>query len=213
MDTTCEHGSLALVEEDRVVEEVTLHAPDGFGEVLFGEIEALLTRHGVPLGEIDAFASASGPGTFTGVRMGLTAVKGLAEAIGRQAIGVSNLQALAAFGTRPLRATVLDARRGEVYGAVYDAALRPVCDEVVMKFPAWLETLGPWSLPKGDLEFITGEYAIPDGFGPVTNAPRVLAGAIGRIAMQRVRDGLGQNPAEIDANYVRRPDAQPMRQE
>jgi tRNA threonylcarbamoyladenosine biosynthesis protein TsaB len=212
IDVTNEHGSLALIDEDRIVEEASLHAPAGFGEILFGEIEALLARHAIRLAEIDAFASASGPGTFTGVRMGLTAVKGLAEGSARKTIGISNLQALAWFGSRPLRATVLDARRGEVYGAVYDAALRPAVDEAVMKFPAWLETLGPW-LPGGDLEFITAGYPIPDNLGKVTNAPSALAGAIGLIAMQRLRDGLGQDPAAIDANYVRRPDAQPMRRE
>ena len=80
---------------------------------------------------MDAFASASGPGSFTGVRVGLTAVKGLAEATGRKVIAVSNLQALAWHGSRPLRAAVLDARRGEVYGGVYDAALQLVQEEVV----------------------------------------------------------------------------------
>ncbi len=212
LDTTGEYGSLALVEEDRVVEEVQLHSPDGYAHILFGEIEALLARHEIPLDQIDAFASASGPGSFTGVRVGLTAVKGLAEAVGRKAIAVSNLQALAWFGTRPLRATVIDARRGEVYGAVYDAALRPVCEEVVMKFPAWLLSVqeGLASSPKGDLEFITNGYPVPEGLGPVTNAPRTLAGAIGRIAMRRLREGLAQDPADVDANYVRRSDAELM---
>ncbi len=203
LDTTGEYGSIALGEEDRLVEEVVLHSPDGFAHILFVEIEALLARHGVRLDQMDAFASASGPGSFTGVRVGLTAVKGLAEGVGRAAIAVSNLQALAWFGTRRLRATVIDARRGEVYGAVYDAALDPVCEEVVVKFPAWLGTL-----PKGDLEFITSGYPVPEGMGPVTMAPRALAGAIGRIAMQRLREGLAQDPADIDANYVRRSDAE-----
>jgi len=73
--------------------------------------------------------------------VGLAAAKGLAEAAGRRVVAVSNLQALAWFGTRALRATVMDARRGQVYGAVYDAALEPVCEEVVMSFPEWLKTI------------------------------------------------------------------------
>ncbi len=108
-----------------VIEEVALDSPDGFAHVLFGEIERLLARHGLGIEQVDAFASASGPGSFTGVRVGLTAVKGLAEATGRKVVAVSNLEALAWFGSRPLRAAVLDARRGEVYGGVYDAGLRP----------------------------------------------------------------------------------------
>jgi tRNA threonylcarbamoyladenosine biosynthesis protein TsaB len=207
VDTTGESGSIALVGEERVIEEVELHSPEGFSQVLFGEVERLLTRHGIGLSQIDAFASASGPGSFTGVRVGLTAAKGLAEATGRKVVAVSNLQALAWFGTRELRATVVDARRGEVYGAVYDAALGLVCDEVVMKFPAWRATL-----PEGDLEFITAGYAIESALAgaPVTNASRCLAGAVGSIALQRLSAGLAQDPAEIDANYVRRSDAELM---
>ncbi len=71
---------------------------------------------------VDCFAAASGPGSFTGVRVGLACVKGLAEALGKPAVAVSNLRAIASFGTAPWRAVVLDARRGEIYGAVYDAA-------------------------------------------------------------------------------------------
>jgi tRNA threonylcarbamoyladenosine biosynthesis protein TsaB len=202
VDTTSEFGSIALVDGEHVVEEVPLHSPDGFGHILFGQIERLLAHHDLRLDQIDAFASASGPGSFTGVRVGLTAVKGLAEATGRKVVAVSNLQAMAWFGTRALRATVLDARRGEVYGAVYDAALHPVREEVVMKFQDWLATL-----PPDDIEFITTGFPVT---GPVTEAPRALAGAIGRIAVLRLAAGLAQDPEEIDANYVRRSDAELM---
>ena len=205
VDTTGEFGSIALVEEHEVVDEAPLHSPDGFGHVLFGEIEQLLARRKLRLDQVDVFAAASGPGSFTGVRVGLTAVKGLAEATGRKVVAVSNLQTLAWFGTRALRATVLDARRGEVFGAVYDSALGVVCDEVVIPFPAWLA-----SLPKGDLEIVTGGYRIDADTvsAPITNAPRALAGAVGRIALARLAAGLAQDPAAVDANYVRRSDAE-----
>ena len=203
LDTTGEFGSIALVDERGIAEEVTLHSPEGFAHILFGEIGQMLDRYGLSLSNIDAFASASGPGSFTGVRVGLAAAKGLAEAAGRRVVAVSNLQALAWFGTRTLRATVMDARRGQVYGAVYDAALEPVCEEVVMSFPQWLNTI-----PAGDLEFITRGFPMTGVEGPVIEAPGALAGAIGRIAMIRFERGLAQDPAEVDANYVRRSDAE-----
>jgi len=199
LDTTGENGSIALVGDGRLIEEVALESTDGFAHVLFVEMERLLARHGVALGDIDVFASASGPGSFTGVRVGLAAVKGLAEATGRKVIAVSNLQALAWFGTRSLRAAVIDARRGEIYGAVYDAALELVCGEVVMKLAAWLATL-----PGGDLEFISRGYAV--NRTPRIEAPRALAGAVGMIAAAKPE--LAKDPAEIDANYVRRSDAE-----
>ncbi len=78
VDTTAEFGSIALADHNAVREELLLHAPAGFSNVLFGAIEALLARQRVSLSEIDLFAGASGPGSFTGVRIGLSAIKGLA---------------------------------------------------------------------------------------------------------------------------------------
>ena len=201
-DTTGETGSVALVEDDRVIEEVVLTSTDGFAHILFGEIEALLARHDVAIHQIDLFAAASGPGSFTGVRVGLAAAKGLAEATGRKVLAVSNLQALAWFGSRSLRATVIDAHRGEVYGAVYDSRLETVSNEGVMKLEEWLARL-----PTGDLEFITSGFPL-DVREPVIQAPRALAGAIGRIAAGRIH--LAKDPAAIDANYLRRSDAELM---
>jgi tRNA threonylcarbamoyladenosine biosynthesis protein TsaB len=196
IDTTGEIGSLALAEDGpegvKVLEEVAMHSPDGFAHVMFPEIEALLARHHLKITDIECFAAAAGPGSFTGVRVGLTAAKGLAEATNRKVVAVSNLQAVASFGTRALRAPVIDARRGDIFGAVYDADLRLVTDEVVMKYEEFLRTL-----PEGDVEI-------------VTDPPKLLAGAIARIATQQFAAGLAQDPAEIDANYVRRSDAELM---
>jgi tRNA threonylcarbamoyladenosine biosynthesis protein TsaB len=189
IDTTAEFGSIALAEDGVVVEEVLLHSPEGFGQILFGQIERLLDRHGWSAGDVDCFAGLAGPGSFTGVRIGLTAVKGLAEATGKPAVAISNLRTVAWYGTAPLRATVLDARRGEIYGAVYDAELRAVSEEVVMKLPDWKA-----SLPPGEIEFVS--------------APRALAGAAACIAGRDFAAGLAVDPAAIDANYVRRADAE-----
>jgi len=211
LDTTSEFGSLALAAGDEVVDEILLHAPDGFAHVLFAHLERLLAKHGWPLAEIDCFAAAAGPGSFTGVRVGLAAIKGLAEAAGKPAVAVSNLQAIAFFGTAPFRAVVLDARRGEIYGAVYDAALRIVSPEVVIKFPEWLERL-----PDAGLEFLSTNIA-PfraalagtrfEG-APARDVPRALAAAVARIAAARFLSGRAQDPAALDANYVRRSDAE-----
>ena len=211
VDTTHEFGSLALAAGEETIEEVGLHAPAGFGHVLYGHLSQLLGRHGVTPLAIDCFAAAAGPGSFTGVRVGLACVKGLAEAARKPAVGVGNLEAMASFGTGQLRAVVMDARRGEVYGAVYDAGGRVVLPEVVTKFPAWLETL-----PDG-VEFIATDFSPfrPGLSGtrfqdaaPVVTAPRALAAAIARIAAARWRRGEASDPSALDANYVRRSDAE-----
>jgi tRNA threonylcarbamoyladenosine biosynthesis protein TsaB len=207
IDTTSEFGSVALTEQDQIVEEVLLRSPDGFGHILFQHVEQLLTRHGVGVNEMDCFAAASGPGSFTGVRVGLAAVKGLAEASGKKVVAVSNLRALAYFGSASLRAVVLDARRGEVYGAVYDDRLEAVVPEAVLKFPEWLETL-----PASGFECISTDFSPFHGHVDpaiaVVTAPRALAAAIGRIAWSEFAAGRASDPEDIDANYVRRSDAE-----
>ena len=208
IDTTHAFGSIALLADGRILEETLLHAEDGFGHVLYGHLSEMLDRHRLRLQDVDCFAAASGPGSFTGVRIGLACVKGLGEALQKPVAPVSNLQALAAFGSGPLRATLLDARRGEIYGAVYDADLNPVAPERVMNLPDWLRTL-----PAGPIEFITADLAafrpaLAATAAPLIEAPRALAAAIARIAETNLRRGLTLDASQVDANYVRRSDAE-----
>jgi tRNA threonylcarbamoyladenosine biosynthesis protein TsaB len=211
IDTTHQWGSLALTRGDEILEEVELEAPDGFAHVIYGHLEALLERHRVRLRDIDCFATTAGPGSFTGVRIGLACVKGLAEACGKPAVAVSNLQALAWFGSAPLRAVVMDARRGEIYGAVYDVEGRIVVPETVGAFAPWLE-----SVPEQGVEFIYSGFSAFHELLAGTRwahaaahpAPRALARAVARTAACRLARGEAQDPAALNANYVRRSDAE-----
>jgi tRNA threonylcarbamoyladenosine biosynthesis protein TsaB len=210
VDTTHEFGSLALLRGGETLEEVLVHSPEGYGHILYGHIAGLLRRHSADVRSLDAFAAASGPGSFTGVRIGLACVKGLGEALAKPVVPVSNLAAMASFGAAAFRAPVLDARRGEVYGAVYDARGKIVAGEVVAPFPEWLA-----SLPE-DVEFVATD------FGPfetalagtrfagarVVTAPRALAAAVGRIALGRLSAGEACHAIAAEANYVRRSDAE-----
>jgi tRNA threonylcarbamoyladenosine biosynthesis protein TsaB len=208
LDTTHEFGSIALAGPNGLIEEVLLHAPEGFGQIIFDRIGALLDRHGLTPVDIGLYAAASGPGSFTGVRIGLACVKGLAEATGKPVTGVSNLEALAEFGTLSRRATIIDARRGEVYAALFG---EPALPEAVLKFPEFLQRL-----PPGEMEFIATDFApfLPALSGTrfaeatITTAPRAQASAIASIARRRYGAGDVQDPAAIDANYVRRSDAE-----
>lgn len=206
VDTTAEFGSIALAGE-----ELVLEAPDGFSGIIFQQIERLLERVSLSLQDVEGFAAASGPGSFTGVRVGLACVKGLAEATGRKAFGVSNLAALARLGSWCVRVPVIDARRGEVYGGVYDAGGVALLPEMVCPFPVLLERL-----PPREVEFISQDFApFEDGLkgtrfegSRVVTAPRAIAAVIARIAEERLAAGDGGDPAGLDANYVRRSDAE-----
>jgi len=201
VDTTYDHGSIALARGETLLGEMPLHASSGFAQILYGCLTDLLARQRVSLADIDVFATASGPGSFTGVRVGMACVKGLAEARRKPAVAVSNLEVLARFGAGPLRAVLLDARRGDVYGAVYDDSGKLIVPEVVAKVPVWLA-----ALPAG-VEFVSNDFtafddSLPDA--PRVTAPRELAGMVARMASTRE----GQDPAALDANYVRRADAE-----
>ncbi|MBV9303699.1 MAG: tRNA (adenosine(37)-N6)-threonylcarbamoyltransferase complex dimerization subunit type 1 TsaB [Acidobacteriaceae bacterium] len=211
VDTTSEIASLALHRDGKALAERELHSTEGFAHLIFPAIEQLLKSSGVALNEIDCFAAASGPGSFTGVRVGLAAVKGLAEATGKPAAGISNLRALSSFGNLPVRAVVLDARRGDVFTAVYNAEQQMTQPEAVMKFSAWLESL---HLPSYEFIWPNGapfrSMLLGTRFDemPSIEAPRALAKAIAFCAEIDGQKGQWRDPVELDANYVRRSDAE-----
>lgn len=210
LDTTSEFGSLALRSEGKIAAELSLHSPDGFAHLIFPAIEQLLTQAGMRLEQIDCFAAASGPGSFTGVRVGLSAVKGLAEALAKPVAGISTLRALAVFGNLPLRAVVLDARRGEVYAGVYNSDLSPVIPERVLKLADWLATLTApvyqFISSSCDPDTLQRNALAGTRFAemPFLEASKSLAAAVAACAGREV----WLDPAALDANYVRRSDAE-----
>ncbi len=185
VDTTSEFGSLAIRANEQVVAEVALHSPEGFAHVIFPAVQKLLSDAEVTLDQIECFAAASGPGSFTGARVGLSAVKGLAEAMGKPAVGVSNLRAMSSFGNLAHRAVVLDARRSEVFAAVYDSNLELMVPESVLKFSAWLDSL---CLPSDEFIWMAGApfRSALEGTRfaemPFVEVPRSLAGAVAYCA-------------------------------
>jgi tRNA threonylcarbamoyladenosine biosynthesis protein TsaB len=200
VDTAADIGSMALVDENGTLEVARLHAPGGFGQTLFGELEALLARQRVRLADIDLYAAATGPGSFTGVRVGLAAIKGLAEVAGKPAVGVSNLAALAELGTADLRAPIIDARRGEIFAALFDRAGLEIIPSSVLQVQTFVDLVG-----ERNVEYISTGF---DPGRPFTSVPPELAGTIAHMAIRRFISGQPCDPASIEANYVRRSDAE-----
>src|SRR5262249_43467481 len=125
LDTTTPGGSTALMRGADVVDVRASDAARPQAERLPADLMALLGRHGLELPDIDLYAVATGPGSFTGLRVGIATMQGLALAQGRPLIGISGLDALA-WTARKIRtdvariATWVDAWRGEVYAALYE---------------------------------------------------------------------------------------------
>lgn len=197
IDTTHDVGSVALIDQGVVIDERSLASTDGFAHKVFFELEVMLREHEVDWSDLDALAAANGPGSFTGVRVGLTAVKGLAEAAGKPVFGVSKLEALQRFGKSEKAAAFYDARRGEVFAREADGV------EIAAKFADWVGTIAE------DVELVSFDFAGYDAGGHVaTLAPREIAGKVGLIAWERYVAGERPDPAVLDANYLRRSDAE-----
>ncbi len=121
VDTVSRSCSVSIVEEQSVVSEVSLSIKQTHARHLMGMIETALRISGISPQAVDGYAVSTGPGSFTGMRIGISTVKGLAHASGKPAVGISSLDALshAVCHTDRLICAMLDARRGEVYYACY----------------------------------------------------------------------------------------------
>jgi tRNA threonylcarbamoyladenosine biosynthesis protein TsaB len=210
LDTSSNLASVAIRADGKMLSEVTLESNEGFAHLIFSAIDQCKREAKLDLEQIDCFAAASGPGSFTGIRVALSAIKGLAYAMDKPAIGISNLRALSSFGIRPgsLRAVVLDARHGELYAGLYDHELECKSAEVVTPFCSWVADLNSGQ----DYEFILPPPLSLDGTpfaGASFTAPgKFLAGAVALCAERDGTLGKWKDPAAVDANYVRRSDAE-----
>ena len=153
IDTSAAHCSAALLVEGRVTQHLA-EAQRRHGELILGMMDALLAAAGVRAAELDAFAFARGPGSFTGLRIAAAVVQGAALAADRPVVGVSTLAALAQGCRRRHGAErvlcALDARMGEVYWGAYAAdasgLMRPLAADRVSA-PAEIVAPGggPWA--------------------------------------------------------------------
>lgn len=122
VDTTTFYGSVALLEDKQLIGEVNLESSVTFSERLLPAVDLLLKFSRHSLQDVDGYAISVGPGSFTGIRIGLSTVKALAMASGKPIAPVSTLKALAwklRESAVSLISPVIDAKKGEIYAALY----------------------------------------------------------------------------------------------
>jgi tRNA threonylcarbamoyladenosine biosynthesis protein TsaB len=222
LDTTTATGSVALVEDDRVILERGGDPSRTFAERLPADILTTLGTCAVTLSEVDVFAVACGPGSFTGLRIGIATVQGLAFVQNRGVVGISALEALAHLGSLeagPAEAIAvwMDAHRHEVFSALYRVGAAPPFESgrlLELEGPAVGDpgaTLARWAdRPEMFPKTFIGDGAVlfRDMIRGVIIPPPLLAGAIGRIAIDRARQGDVVPAGGVRPLYVRRPDAE-----
>jgi len=124
VDTTTFAGSVALLEKTKLLAEVNIDSPSTYSERLLPAVEFILKTNGMDIKDMDGFALAAGPGSFTGIRIGLSTVKSFSYASGKPVAAVSTLKALAWKLRHPqnhLLCPLLDAKKGEIYAALFES--------------------------------------------------------------------------------------------
>jgi len=214
IDTSGSSGGITLAEADeksfRVLESAPI-AGGTFSAQLIPTFAALLTKHGYSVKDIGGFAAASGPGSFTGLRVGLSAIKGLAETLRKPIAVVSVLEALASLAEHTGRiAAAIDAGRKEVFFGLYeksDDALLLQREELLSQ-QDFTAALGA----EGDVWVITSDAAIAELAASKDSAVLVVArpgsDVIARLGAGKLLAGETVPVEELDANYLRRSDAE-----
>jgi tRNA threonylcarbamoyladenosine biosynthesis protein TsaB len=225
LDTSSPSGSLAVLRDEKVIGVVSTANREVYSSRMFRELDSLLAQLALRMEHFELFAVAAGPGSFTGLRLGLTAVKGWAEVYKRPIAAVSALEAVAvqASSEAQIVVPVLDARRGQVYFGLYRRISGgPAKGQLVLDGEEYVMTVAelfasvctrisgvPFTIvtPAPELLSASGVAGAADNFA-VETASSVLAPFIGQLGLQRAHRGALVDALTLDANYVRRSDAE-----
>jgi tRNA threonylcarbamoyladenosine biosynthesis protein TsaB len=202
-DATPDKASRASVE---ILEVIPL-AGGTFSAQLIPQIAALLSKHGFTKQDIGGFAVASGPGSFTGLRVGLAAIKALAEILHKPIAAVSLLEAVARSAKSSGRVlAALDAGRGEIYVGDYEIANQArMHSECLVTRDAFLTEAGASLVVTPDAAL--AQFARAAGLKVEEVAPPA-GDAMARLGWEKIRAGETIPPDELEANYIRRSDAE-----
>jgi tRNA threonylcarbamoyladenosine biosynthesis protein TsaB len=225
LDTSSVNGSVALLRDSVIVSQRAISAGEPYSGSLLRETKQLLDDTRISFEEIELFAVDAGPGSFTGLRVGLTTVKGWAEVWGPPIAAVSGLAAMAAQASgasaNSLIAAVMDARRGQIFGGAFrrgndgSETVDSLGGEVVTSAEEFLESLRPQVGSAGELviaciqpEIIRPAVASQNCRCRIDVVSDVLAPFIGLLGYAKACRGEVVDALHLDANYIRRSDAE-----
>ena len=232
LDTSSPAGSVAILRDEITLGVISTRAEENYSSRIFRHLGFVLGDLTLKLDEFDLFAVSAGPGSFTGLRVGLTAAKGWAEVYRKPVVGVSALEAVA-FQARTgstVLVPALDARRGQIYFGMYRTTTTGHAldgEEFVVTPEEFAGKLGALAndggAPRGDgsdgFRIVTPDASVvaavsrltlnlTAGFAGLEIVSSVLAPSIGRIAHARALRGQVSDALTLEANYVRRTDAE-----
>jgi len=237
IDTSTMLGGIAITDDSLgLIAEVRLNVKSTHSERLMTEIDHILTQAGLTLSDMDVFAVAIGPGSFTGLRIGLSTVKGLSYATGKPIVSVPTLEALAwnfPYCNYPV-CTMLDARKKEVYAALFlwdNNGFIRLIDEVAINVLELLKRFDENNTPshpvnKGGLGGLSHERVIFTGEGALLYRDKIIEGMGGKaiiapydkmipspanvasLGIKKAQEGKFSEPISLVPFYIRRSEAE-----
>ncbi len=217
LDTATTSCSVAVTDEGSVCAESTTHKNQTHSKHLMEMIDSVLKNAGLGVGDMDGFAVTIGPGSFTGLRIGISTIKGLAFAVDKPVVGISSLETLAwqSADRAHLIGPLLDARKAQVYCATYrfseDRLVEqtPACAEepegFVRKIKEPCMFIGSGAeLYRQRIKSILGEMA---HFAP-HDQNIIKAASIAFLSMKRFKAGDTDGVADLIPHYIRKSDAE-----
>ena len=210
LDSTAGTSTVALCENERLVAEFSLNGGNTHSETLLPMIAEMLKDCALSAKDVDVFACAAGPGSFTGVRIGAATVKGVAFGSGKPCIGVSTLEALAynLRGFDGIICPVMNARRGQVYNALFSSNGDRLCNDRAIS----IEELCAELVGKDETVWLCGDGTeiTFNGFGGRVNsrkAPERLkyqsAFSVAQLALTEYEKGVRTPDIELSPVYLR----------
>lgn len=214
IDTCCMAATAALMNEKIMVAQTVINQNKTHSQIMMPQIENMFRAAEVDPKAVDAFAAAVGPGSFTGVRIGVATAKALAQAAGKPCVAVSTLEALA-YGSKffdGIVAPILDARRDQVYNALFQGgkSLDRLCEDRALALEyllAELKAMNKKVLFMGDATLVF-EEKIKEELGDCAYfAPKMtnlnLAGAVAEIGLEKLEKNETVTYGEMIPQYVR----------
>lgn len=213
IDTATNCGGVALSCRGKVIGLVIIKEPLRYSDTILDMTDFLLKQNCLSLEKIDCFAVSTGPGSFTGVRIGVTTIKSFCQAFDRPVVGISTLESLA-YRFRQLHghiAPMMDAGRQQIYGGLFkieDSSISQEQAEQVMAPDIWLQ-----GLPEKDYTIVgDGPQHFRDSIKKIVPRARVMetdmriVDQLCSLAYQRFKQGKASTFHKLAVNYVRPPD-------
>lgn len=250
LDTSDARGSVAVLRDEQILQTMAHETAEDYSSWVLPAVQRLLAANQLKMQDVEVYAVSTGPGSFTGLRIGLTSVKAWSEAYGAKIAAVSRLEAIAsqAQPTTEFIAAFFDAQREQIFGGLFrreGSSLQRVEDEMVIApdgFLQWVSertvaasgvvaqlypepqrrnaapqlgndgatgvTVAWVSMDPEKLTHLEPWRAHADRGEAIQLSSHVLAPAIGRIGLQRAKEGHLIDALALDAQYVRRSDAE-----